>query len=146
MKAPDFSRLIAGGHFGNFCVSGTCAVRHHIAAVNPANGSLDGTWAPNVNSTLGVFALADTTIGLALGGDFTSVGGFAQAHLAFLQTGSSVPVDSTPPAVGTLPDAILRKPGLRGVIALGQAMSIGFKALSISAREASPEECKRRNS
>lgn len=35
---------------------------------------------------------------------------------------------------------ILRKPGLRGVIALGQAMSIGFKALSISARESSPEE------
>jgi hypothetical protein len=101
--------LIAGGHFGNFCVGGTCTVRHHIAAVNPANGSLDGTWAPNVNSTLGVFALADTTIGLALGGDFTSVGGFAQAHLAFLQTGSSVPVDGTPPVVGTLPDAILHK-------------------------------------
>jgi hypothetical protein len=101
--------LIAGGHFGNFCVSGTCAVRHHIAAVNPANGSLDGTWAPNVNSTLGVFALADTTAGLALGGDFTSVGGFAHAHLAFLQTGSSVHGDVTPPAVGTVPDAILRK-------------------------------------
>jgi hypothetical protein len=101
--------LIAGGHFGNFCVGGTCAVRHHIAAVTPANGSLDGTWAPNVNSTLGVFALADTTIGLALGGDFTSVGGFAQAHLAFLQTGSSVPVDGNPPVIGTMPDAILRK-------------------------------------
>ena len=35
---------------------------------------------------------------------------------------------------------VLRKPGLRGVIALGQAMSIGFRALSISARESSPEE------
>ena len=34
---------------------------------------------------------------------------------------------------------ILRKPGLRGVIALGQALSIGFRALSISARESSPE-------
>jgi hypothetical protein len=101
--------LIAGGHFGSFCVGGTCVVRHHIAAVNPADGSLDGTWAPNVNSTLGVFALADTTIGLALGGDFTSVGGFAQAHLAFLQTGSSVPVDGNPPVVGTVPDATLRK-------------------------------------
>jgi hypothetical protein len=101
--------LILGGHFANFCVGGTCTVRHHIAAVNPANGHLDTSWAPNVNSTLGVFALADTTIGLALGGDFTSVGGFAQAHLAFLATGSSVPVDSTPPAIGTKPDAILRK-------------------------------------
>jgi uncharacterized protein YqhQ len=34
----------------------------------------------------------------------------------------------------------LGKPGLRGVIALGQALSIGFKALTISAREAAPEE------
>ena len=34
----------------------------------------------------------------------------------------------------------LAKPGLRGVIALGQALSIGMKALSISAAQASPEE------
>jgi uncharacterized protein YqhQ len=35
---------------------------------------------------------------------------------------------------------VLGKPFLRGVIALGQALAIGFRALSISAREASPEE------
>lgn len=35
---------------------------------------------------------------------------------------------------------ILTKPGLRGVIALGQALSIGIRALSISANESSPEE------
>jgi uncharacterized protein YqhQ len=35
---------------------------------------------------------------------------------------------------------IFAKPGLRGVIALGQAMSIGMKALSISAAQASPED------
>jgi uncharacterized protein YqhQ len=35
---------------------------------------------------------------------------------------------------------LLGKPFLRGVIALGQALAIGFRALSISAREASPEE------
>jgi len=35
---------------------------------------------------------------------------------------------------------ILRKPGLRGVIALGQALVIGFRALSISARESAPKE------
>jgi uncharacterized protein YqhQ len=34
----------------------------------------------------------------------------------------------------------LAKPGLRGVIALGQALSIGVRALSISASESSPEE------
>jgi uncharacterized protein YqhQ len=35
---------------------------------------------------------------------------------------------------------IYRKPLLRGVIALGQALAIGFRALTISARESSPEE------
>jgi uncharacterized protein YqhQ len=34
----------------------------------------------------------------------------------------------------------LAKPGLRGVLALGQALSIGVRALSISASESSPEE------
>jgi uncharacterized protein YqhQ len=35
---------------------------------------------------------------------------------------------------------ILTKPFLRGIIALGQALAIGFRALSISARESAPEE------
>ncbi len=34
----------------------------------------------------------------------------------------------------------LSRPGFRGVIALGQALSIGVKALSISANQSSPEE------
>jgi uncharacterized protein YqhQ len=34
----------------------------------------------------------------------------------------------------------LGKPFLRGVIALGQALAIGFRALSISARESAPED------
>lgn len=35
---------------------------------------------------------------------------------------------------------MFRKPFLRGVIALGQALAIGFRALSISARESAPED------
>ncbi|HEY7660130.1 MAG TPA: DUF1385 domain-containing protein [Actinomycetota bacterium] len=35
---------------------------------------------------------------------------------------------------------ILTKPFLRGIIALGQALAIGFRALSVSARESVPEE------
>jgi uncharacterized protein YqhQ len=35
---------------------------------------------------------------------------------------------------------ILGKPFIRGVIALGQALAIGFRALSISARESAPED------
>jgi hypothetical protein len=114
VQAIGFSdgEVIAGGHFQNFCDSGNCAtpiVRNHIAAFDPSNGDLDTTWAPSVNSDLGVFALADTSTGLAVGGDFTRIGGSDQAHLAFLQTGSSVPIDSTAPVVSPLPNAVLRK-------------------------------------
>src|SRR5688500_9910811 len=35
---------------------------------------------------------------------------------------------------------IFRAPGLRGVIALGQALSIGIKALTISANQSAEEE------
>src|ERR671932_1772775 len=35
---------------------------------------------------------------------------------------------------------VLRWPGFRGVIALGQALSIGIRALTISANQAAPEE------
>lgn len=104
--------VIAGGHFQNFCPGMSCTApvaRHHIAAFDPSNGDLDTSWAPSVNSDLGVFALADTSTGLAVGGDFTRIGGADQAHLAFLATGSSVPIDSTPPAMTRLPNAILRK-------------------------------------
>jgi len=105
--------VVAGGHFQNICDPGTnCTnpiVRNHIAAFDPSSGALDTTWAPSVNSDLGVFALADTSAGLAVGGDFTRIGGVDQAHLAFLQTGNSVPVDSAPPSFSVLPDATLRK-------------------------------------
>jgi hypothetical protein len=107
------SKVVAGGHFNNLCTLGSnCAnpvVRNHIAALDPASGSLNTTWAPSVNSTLGVFALADTTIGLAVGGDFTKIGGASQAHLAFMATGSSIPIDTTPPTFTVTPDAILQK-------------------------------------
>ncbi len=105
--------VIAGGHFDNLCDLGTnCTnpiVRHHLAGFAPGNGALDADWAPSVNSALGVFALADTSTGLAVGGDFTRIGGADQAHLAWLATGSSVPVDSTPPTITTVPAAILEK-------------------------------------
>ncbi len=105
--------VIAGGHFDNLCDVGTnCTnpiVRHHIAALSPGSGDLDTGWSPTVNSNLGVFALADTSTGLAVGGDFTKIGGVAQAHVAWMDTGSSVPVDSAPPTITTAPAAILRK-------------------------------------
>ncbi len=105
--------VIAGGHFDNVCALNTnCAspiVRHHIAGLDPATGHLDTGWSPSVNSTLGVFALADTSIGLAVGGDFTKIAGVSQAHLAWMSTGSSVPVDTTAPKITLAPDAFLRR-------------------------------------
>jgi Domain of unknown function (DUF5122) beta-propeller len=115
VQAVVFSdgEVVAGGHFDNLCDVGTNCdnpiVRHHIAALDPANGDLDTSWAPSVNSDLGVFALADTSTGLAVGGDFTRIGGVDQAHLAWMATGSSVPVDSAPPTITLAPDAVLRK-------------------------------------
>ena len=59
--AVSDGKVVAGGHFDNLCSLGSnCSspvVRLHIAALDPANGSLDTTWAPSINSTLGVFAL-----------------------------------------------------------------------------------------
>ncbi len=111
--AVSDGEVVAGGHFDNLCDLGTnCTnpiVRRHIAALDPANGNLDTGWAPSVNSDLGVFALADTSAGLAVGGDFTKIGGVDQAHLAWMATGSSVPVDSAPPTITFAPAAILRK-------------------------------------
>jgi hypothetical protein len=111
--AVSDGEVIAGGHFDNLCDLGTnCSnpiVRRHIAGFDPGSGNLDSGWAPSVNSSLGVFALADTSPGLAVGGDFTKIGGSNQAHLAWMATGSSVPVDSTPPTITTAAAAILRK-------------------------------------
>jgi hypothetical protein len=94
--AVSDGKVVAGGHFDNLCSLATnCSspvIRLHIAALDPSSGSLDTTWAPSVDSTLGVFALTDTTIGLGVGGDFTKIGGASQAHLAFLPTGGAVPV------------------------------------------------------
>ncbi|HEX5557509.1 MAG TPA: PQQ-binding-like beta-propeller repeat protein [Gaiellales bacterium] len=111
--AASDGEVVAGGHYDNVCALNTnCVnpiVRHHIAAFDPSNGHLDTGWAPAVNSNLGVFALADTSIGLAVGGDFTKIAGVSQAHLAWMATGSSVPVDTAAPTITAAPDGFLRR-------------------------------------
>jgi hypothetical protein len=80
--------VIAGGHFNNFCDLGTnCrhpVRRRKIAALNAGSGALDGGWHPSINSKLGVFAALGSGSRLEIGGDFTKVGGRAQAHYARL--------------------------------------------------------------
>ncbi len=76
--------VYVGGHFDNVCkgdstgaTSGfNCptvkATRHKLLAVNASTAALD-PWAPNPNSTLGVWSL-EAPGSLKVGGDFTQIG------------------------------------------------------------------------
>jgi hypothetical protein len=74
----------AGGHFEAYCGaipgSNFCtrvAMRNHLIAVDDATGVLQ-SWHPSANSNLGVFTIAAGPGTLAVGGDFTRLGGQAQ--------------------------------------------------------------------
>src|SRR6266545_3228973 len=68
-----------GGHFTT--IAG--ASRKKAAAFDAASGQLLA-WDPHPDSTLGVFSMLADGDWLWMGGDFTSVGGVAQAHIARL--------------------------------------------------------------
>src|SRR5687768_10128987 len=53
-----------------------------------------------------------------------------------------IAVESHPVVSWTRRTSVLRWPVIRGVVALGQSMSIGFKALQISANAQEPEDAK----
>lgn len=80
--------VYAGGHYTNYCGpqggQHTCTnpiPRSKILAVDETTGTLQ-SWAPSVNSALGVFALAGGAGYLELGGDFTKVAGTSQQGFA----------------------------------------------------------------
>jgi PQQ-like domain len=80
--------VYAGGHYTDYCGpqggQHTCTnpiARSKILAVDETTGALQ-SWAPSVNSALGVFALDGGAGFLELGGDFTKVAGTAQQGLA----------------------------------------------------------------
>ena len=80
--------VYAGGHYTNYCGpqggQHTCTnpiPRSKILAVDENTGALQ-SWAPSVNSALGVFALAGGAGFLELGGDFTKVAGTSQQGFA----------------------------------------------------------------
>jgi len=95
--ATSYGVVYVGGHFDNVCAGDytgpttgfSCptvkATRHKLLAVSATNAALD-PWAPNPNSTLGVWSMATTGSKLDVGGDFTAIGanprsnqqGFAQ--------------------------------------------------------------------
>lgn len=69
-----------GGHFGG-STGFDGKPRQKIAEVVLASGTVT-SWAPRVNSPLGVWALTATSSGLVAGGDFTKIGSTRQPHLA----------------------------------------------------------------
>jgi hypothetical protein len=80
--------VYAGGHYTNYCGpqggQHTCTnpiPRSKILAVDETTGALQ-SWAPSVNSALGVFALTGGAGYLELGGDFTKVAGTSQQGFA----------------------------------------------------------------
>jgi outer membrane protein assembly factor BamB len=86
--AVDGGNVYVGGHFNNYCGTGTgtggCAApvaRDHLLALNEANGALL-PWHPAANGVLGVFALAGGDGTLEAGGDFTKIGGATQQGFA----------------------------------------------------------------
>lgn len=72
-----------GGHFGaqygGWAFAST--TRNKVAAVDAATGAVK-SFAPTVNSSLGVWSVAADPTHLFLGGDFTRVSGTPQAHIA----------------------------------------------------------------
>ena len=77
--------VYVGGHYTDYCgpQSGqhTCTnpiARSKLLAVEETTGTLNTTWHPAANSTLGVFAMDGSGGRLALGGDFTKLAGVNQ--------------------------------------------------------------------
>ncbi len=68
----------------NFVCAGLpgSAARSKLAAVDEATGQVLQSWNPSVNSSLGIEALATGTNSVAVGGEFTKIGGVSQGHFA----------------------------------------------------------------
>jgi hypothetical protein len=92
--SADSKVLYIGGHFATM----NGADRQHFSAVDAANNTLL-PFAPVINSSLGVWALAMNGGSLYAGGDFTRVSGLPQQGFArFLGTGPAMTVTSGPAA------------------------------------------------
>ncbi len=80
--------VYVGGHFTDYCgpsvgqeLCTTPTEREKLLAVNATTGAL-AAWSPDLDSTLGVFALAGGASSVAAGGDFTLVNDSPQQGFA----------------------------------------------------------------
>jgi fibronectin type 3 domain-containing protein len=87
-------RVYCGGHFaGTASFAGVS--RQKLAAVDPGTGTVT-SFAPNINSSLGVWSLAADGGHLYLGGDFSKVAGVLQPHYAMFSVGAPATVPQPP--------------------------------------------------
>jgi fibronectin type 3 domain-containing protein len=95
-------KAYCAGHFNGSASFGTYT-RKKIAEVTTATGAVT-SFAPSVNSALGIFALAATPTALFAGGDFTKVGSTTQPYVGMFVDTSAI----APPAA---PGDVIARPG-----------------------------------
>ncbi|GAA2737171.1 PKD domain-containing protein [Pedococcus aerophilus] len=114
--SADGSRLWVGGDFTT--VNGTA--RGHVAALNPADGSLvagGGFVPPNVGGQVRGFGITPTT--LYVGGNFTSANGVARTRLAAFSVSNGAMTSWAPAAAGGYVWAMTMSPDKSRVIPSG---------------------------
>jgi PKD repeat protein len=109
----DGSRLYVGGDFTT--VNGVA--RGHVAALNPADGSVITSFAPNVGGQVRGFGITPTTV--FVGGNFTSANGVARTRLAAFQVSNGAMTSWAPAAAGGYVWAMTMSPDLSRVIPAG---------------------------
>ncbi len=95
-------KAYCAGHF-NGSASFATYTRKKIAEVTTATGAVT-SFAPAVNSALGIFALAATPTALFAGGDFTKVGSTTQPYVGMF-------VDKSAIAPPSAPGDVMARPG-----------------------------------
>jgi outer membrane protein assembly factor BamB len=100
--SPDNTRLYVGGDFTTITSANGAFTRRHLAAVDPATGTVVTGWAPSTDNS--VLALAASSSSVYAGGDFlhannqnvAKIAAFSAATGALLP-GWNVSVDNNPP-------------------------------------------------
>ncbi len=93
-------RLVAGGDFTTLGSGVNALPRNYIGLIN-IDGSIDPAFDPGPNGTVhAIVVQADGR--LIVGGEFTSIGGHARAHLARLNADGSVDPSFTPGTTGVV--------------------------------------------
>ncbi|MCX6388641.1 MAG: hypothetical protein NTX07_07930, partial [Solirubrobacterales bacterium] len=115
------SNVYLGGTFyGANSINGN-TTRNYAAKVDTTNGTVDGTWNPNVNETVYVIMASGSNV--YLGGSFTQAGGFIRNNAAaFDSTGQ---LTSWNPNVGNSPLLIASMSAVYAIAVSGSSVYLG---------------------